>query len=159
VVAVSWPRLTGIDRRMASREDDIALLRRTALLRPLPLPAIEELAVRARSVSVPGGDPVFVQGDAGDCFYVVAEGAAEVRQDGRLLRVLRAGDGFGEIALLRRCRRTATVASKGGLVVRMIDRNAFLAAITGHRPTAGTAATIVSDLLDADARRTTDGGT
>ena len=45
------------------------------------------------------------------------------------------------------------------LVVRVIDRNAFLAAVTGHRPTAGTAATIVSDLLDGDARRTTDGGT
>jgi hypothetical protein len=44
-------------------------------------------------------------------------------------------------------------------VVPLIDRNAFLAAVIGHRPTAGTAATIVLDLLDGDARRTTDGGT
>jgi hypothetical protein len=153
VVVASWAWLRRIDRAMAARDGDVALLRRVPLLRPLPVPAIEELALRATAQVVPDGTAVFEQGDPGDRFYVVEAGAAEVVRDGVPVRSLGPGDGFGEVALLERCRRTATVRSLGGLVVRGIERDAFLTAVTGHRPTAAEAQEAVAAVLEADATR------
>ena len=52
---------------------------------------------------------VVTQGDVGDRYFVIESGEAEVIGDGRVVATLGAGEGFGEIALLRRSRRTATV--------------------------------------------------
>ena len=72
--------------------------------KPLPLPAIEQLARGLEPVHVPAGQAVFRQGDPADRFYVIEKGAADVVGDGRLLTTLGPGDGFGEIGMLRRCR-------------------------------------------------------
>jgi CRP-like cAMP-binding protein len=72
------------------------------------LPAIEQLARGPEPVRVRAGQAVFRQGDPADRFYVIEAGAAELVGDGRLITKLRPGDGFGEIALLRRVQRTAT---------------------------------------------------
>ena len=58
---------------------------------------------------MPAGEAVFHQGDPGDRFYVVVSGTAEVVGDGRPVASLGPGESFGEIALLRRVPRTATV--------------------------------------------------
>jgi CRP-like cAMP-binding protein len=139
---------------MGRRDGEVALLRRVPLLRPLTVPAIEELAVRAEAERFADGASVFAEGEIGEAFYVIAEGAAEVRQGGAAIRTLGPGDGFGEIALLRSCRRTASVVARGGLLVHAIEREAFLAAVTGHRPTAGVADEVVAGHLRRDERRT-----
>jgi MFS family permease len=151
-VAASWLRLRRIDHRMVARDAEIAILRSAGLLRMLPLPAIEELAIRSRAAVVADGHRVFAEGDLGDSFYVVAEGGGEVRRDGRLVRTLHPGDGFGEIALLRGCRRTATVVARGRLALRVVESDAFVSALTGHRPSAGAAQEHISGLLEGDAR-------
>jgi CRP-like cAMP-binding protein len=90
-------------------DKEIGLLHGLPMFQPLPLPAIEQLARGLEPVHVSAGQAVFRQGDPADRFYVIEAGAADVVGDGRVLTKLGPGDGFGEIALLRRVPRTAMV--------------------------------------------------
>jgi CRP-like cAMP-binding protein len=58
------------------------------------------------------------------------------------------GEGFGEIALLRRTRRTATVVSRSELRLRALGSERFLPVILGYTPSAQQAAAVVDDRLD-----------
>ena len=76
------------------------------------------------------GDVIIRQGDVGDCMYVIQEGQVEVlaERDGEELRlnVLDAGDFFGEMALVEREVRAATVRALGGARILTVDRKNFL---------------------------------
>ena len=116
VLAVaSWQRLRGLDRSIGVRDQDIDMLHTVAMLKVLPLPAIEQLARGLESVDVPAGQVVFRQGDVGDHYFVIESGEVDVIGDGQVVATLGPGLGFGEIALLRRSRRTATVRATSGL--------------------------------------------
>jgi MFS family permease len=146
--AASWRRLRRLDRSIGVRDRDIALLRAVAMLRVLPLPAIEQLARRLEPVSVPAGAVVFAQGDVGDRYYVVESGEAVVLGDGRVLATLGPGEGFGEIALLRSTRRTATVRAVTELRLQTLRPEHVLPAVLGYTPSAREAGTAVDALLD-----------
>ncbi len=116
VLAVaSWRRLRGLDRSIDVRDHDIGLLQSVAMLNVLPLPAIEQLARGLEPVGVPAGQMVVTQGEVGDRYFVIESGDAEVIGDGRVIATLGPGEGFGEIALLRRSRRTASVRARSEL--------------------------------------------
>jgi MFS family permease len=148
LAAAAWPRLRRLDRFIGVRDQEIDLLQTVPMLRPLPLPAIEQLARGLQPVSVPAGQVVFHQGDVGDRFYVIESGTAEVIGDGRLVASLGQGQGFGEIALLRRVRRTATVRAASPLRLQALASDHFLPAVTGFTPSAREAGTSVDTMLD-----------
>jgi hypothetical protein len=132
-VVLTWGRLASLDRRTVVPVREIALLRRSPLFRPLPAPQLEAVARRTSWVTVPAGAVVIREGEVGDRFYVLAAGAVRIEREGRHLRDIgNAGEGFGEIALLRGVPRTATVSAIEETVLLAIDRAPFLAAVTGH---------------------------
>ena len=91
------------------------------------------------------------KGEPGDHYLLIAEGEFEVSDGDRLLRTCGAGDGVGEIALLRRVPRTATVRACGPVRAYAIDGETFLEAVAG--PAAGAmAAAVVSKRLEASER-------
>jgi CRP-like cAMP-binding protein len=61
-----------------------------------------------------------------------------------------AGDGFGEIALLRDIPRTATVRAHPGAVLLALEREAFIEAVTGLPHSRLAAESLVDERLGGD---------
>ena len=61
------------------------------------------------------------------------------------------GDWFGEIALLRRTPRTATVTASTHLHVKVLTREEFLAAVTGNPDSAKSADDVIAARLRTSA--------
>ena len=100
---------------------------------PLPIARLEELAMARHARPRPAGETIIREGEPGDRFYVIAEGEVDVTEGGRFRRTEPAGDCFGEIALLREVPRTATVIARTDVDLLALEREEFLAAITGDR--------------------------
>jgi MFS family permease len=148
LVVLAWPRLRHLDRYIGELDAEIGLLHGVPMFQPLPLPAIEQLARGLEPVHVSAGQAVFRQGDPADKFYVIEAGGADVVGDGRVLTKLGPGDGFGEIALLRRVPRTATVRAASDLELQALTCNRFLPVVTGFPPSAREAGAEVEEMLD-----------
>jgi MFS family permease len=131
----------------APEADELRLLASVPIFSPLPGGSLEHVASRLVPLRVDPGETVIREGDEGDRFYIVAEGSLEVSQDGVPISELEAGGYFGEIALLRDVARTATVKAKTSAVLYALDRNEFLAAVTGHPQSAEAAETVMSARL------------
>ena len=102
------------------------------MLAVLPEPVLERLARGSQVRQLADGEVVFREGEVGDRFYVIERGRVDVTIRDEFVRSETAGDSFGEIALLRDVPRTATVTAATDTVVRSIDRDLFLPAVTGH---------------------------
>jgi MFS family permease len=147
LVALSWRRLRKIDASIAHRDEEVDVLNKVGLFRPLPMPAIDSLALHVGHAHVAAGQEVFHQGDEGDRFYVIDGGEAEVIGDGRLIGTMGPGDGFGEIALLHETVRTTTVRARTPLDLYTVDRRHFVVAISGYQSSSREADTLVEDRL------------
>jgi predicted MFS family arabinose efflux permease len=143
LVVPSFGVLRRIDDLAAGPHPDLDVLRGVPFFVSLPETALERLAAAAERVQVPAGEDVVKQGEAGDRFYVVAEGELGVSVDGAELATLHDGDYFGEIALLRDVPRTATVRARRDSVLVALDRDDFLTAVNGYAPSLSSAEAVV----------------
>jgi predicted MFS family arabinose efflux permease len=146
-----WPSLRRIDDEAVIAEEPLELLRRIAIFAQLPEPVLERLAAAATSVSVVADQVVVSRGEAGNHFYAIAAGKAAVELDDGTTRELGPGDFFGEIALLRDVPRTATVRALEPLQLYALEREEFIAAVTGHAPTLAATENVVVSRLPAGA--------
>ena len=76
-------------------------------------------------VVVPSGTLLVEQGEPGLLFFVVLAGTASVVRDGRLVSSLRPGDYFGELALLDKGPRSASVTSNTEMTLLVIRQRHF----------------------------------
>ena len=143
-----WRPLTELDATFAEPTRELALLREIPMFAPLPPLTLAQLATNVARVRFPAGAEVVRRGEPGDRFYVVAEGELDVGVDGRPVR-LGPGDYFGEIALLRDVPRTATVSARTDVELYALEREEFIAAVTGYAASTDAANAVVARRLAA----------
>ena len=92
-------------------------------------------------------------GDPGDWFIIIDTGTVEAEQAGVTLRTIGAGGHVGEIALLRRIPRTATVRAVTDTSAFGLDAPSFIAAVSGDRDAVVSAERVVdARMANADER-------
>jgi MFS family permease len=141
-------RLTPLDEAPVP-ERELQLLRAIEIFKPLPQPVLESLARALVPVQVEAGREVFREGERGDRFYIVSSGEVEIISEGRVLAVTKPGGYFGEISLLRDVPRTATVRAKDEVELYALERDDFIAAVTGHAASAEAADSVVATRLSS----------
>jgi len=138
---LSRPRLRALDDA-TSAPSATGVLRRVPMLAGLPEAVLERLAREAAAVPFAAGTVILREGDPGDRFYVVDSGEVAI-----LGRRFGPGEAFGEIALLRDVPRTATATAVTDVELVALEREPFVAAVTGHAPSAAAADALIAARL------------
>ena len=115
---------------MLRRNQKVELIRGVPLFANLSKRELEEIASIADEIDFKEGKELIREGARGREFFVLLDGAVDVTQDGSRINQLGAGDFFGEIALISRIPRTATVTASSpirALVVAERDFRSLLA--------------------------------
>jgi hypothetical protein len=146
LVGITWPMLIRLDVGVLLPER-LALMRGVPFLEPLAEATLERISGLLEPVTVAAGEAIFSQGEAGDRFYLIESGQASVVQDGTEVARLAEGGYFGEIALVQDIPRTATVRATSDLALLALDRDEFIAAVTGHAPSREAADAVISSRL------------
>ncbi len=147
LAAILYLRIGHTERISVVSEGTIGLLRRVPEFAELPLTAIERVAEGLVPVAAAAGTALMTQGQPGDTFVVIGTGEIEVIVDGRPIHRLGPGAGVGEIALLRKSPRTATVITLTDVTGYSVEASTFLAAVAGPAAAAVTERMVQSNLL------------
>jgi CRP/FNR family transcriptional regulator, cyclic AMP receptor protein len=107
------------------QDTKVAALQRSPLFEGLGRKQLVMLARLTDDLEVPVGSVLCREGERGREFFVIIEGEAEVTRGGRRLATIASGEFFGELALLERVVRTATVTATTPLRFFVISDSAF----------------------------------
>ena len=107
------------------KDKKVELISRVPLFAKCSKRDLQKIASVADEVDLPEGRQLTREGERGREFFVLLEGAADVHQKGRKLRTLGNGDFLGEIALVSKTPRTATVTTTAPTRALVITDQAF----------------------------------
>jgi glucose-6-phosphate 1-dehydrogenase len=94
---------------------------------------LEQVILALRPKQVGEGEMIITKGEIGRELYLVEQGEVEILDDaGKVVKVLRDGDVFGEIALLRSSPRTANVRAKIPTDLYVLDKRDFSRILRDH---------------------------
>ena len=136
---LGWPWLRRMDMenvaKLAQMEPRVLALGKLGILADAGRPVLERLAAESVEMDVPAGTTLIREGDEADAFFVLLEGEMAVRARGEEaneveLPSMTAGSYFGEIGLLERIPRTATVTSSRASRVLRIPGEDFLSVLS-----------------------------
>ena len=112
--------------------DHAELLGRAPLLQGVERRALEELAAAALVSETKAGTPIVVEGQSDDDYYLLLTGRAAVVVGQEPRRVLLPGDSFGEIAVLHRVPRSATVIAEENCRLLNVPGESLRAVLREH---------------------------
>lgn len=114
---------------MARRDDQTALLAQVPLFSACSKKELQALARRADDRKVDAGTVLVREGAAGDAFFVIVSGQAEVDRSGTVVATIGPGTFFGDLALLDMAPRNATVTAKTDMELVVLGQREFSAMI------------------------------
>lgn len=144
---LSYPKVRQVDRQavgqLAAIEPRIAIMQRLDILGGASRATLERLALSAGEETVPARQVIIQEGDEADDFFVLVGGEAEVIAAGeagvaQMLGTLTPPNYFGEIGLLARRPRTATVRAVTECSLYRIRGDEFVDALTAASLSAAT---------------------
>jgi CRP-like cAMP-binding protein len=92
----------------------------------------KELALVGKAsdeINVPAGQVIVTEGSQGHEFFLILEGQAVVRRNGRRVAMLGPGQYFGELSLLDRAPRNATIVADSDVTLLVIGQREFSAVL------------------------------
>jgi CRP-like cAMP-binding protein len=128
------------------------------LLKSVPLFAgcskteLRELAATADEIDLREGHVLVREGRPGREFFVLVDGTVKVTAKGRKIAELRGGDWFGEIALLTKVPRTATVTTTSAVRALVVTDRSFRRVVETMPSIALKVLATVGQRLAADAK-------
>jgi CRP-like cAMP-binding protein len=112
--------------------DPATALRRTPLLHTMGRAGLSRLMEHSRVCTFEPGSAIVTDGERDDTYHVLLSGRAQVIVNGASRAELLPGDAFGEIAVLHRVPRTASVVADDRSRVLTVDGEAIRAALRDH---------------------------
>lgn len=110
---------------MARRDTSTDLLAQVPLFSACSKKELQQLARRAEERRVDAGTVLVREGAAGDAFYVIVSGQADVDRHGTVVATIGAGTFFGDLALLDMAPRNATVTAKTDMDLVVLGQPEF----------------------------------
>jgi CRP-like cAMP-binding protein len=107
------------------KDAKVELLKRVPLFSKLDKKGLQDVAHIADELDLPAGKEMATEGDRGREFFVLLKGEAEVTRGGERINTMKQGDFFGEIALVTKMPRTATVTATSDVDVLVITEREF----------------------------------
>ena len=106
-------------------DSKIDLIRRVPLFSSASKSELAEIASIADEIDLPDGKTIIREGESGREFFVLIEGSADVERGGRKVASIGAGDFVGEIALISKTPRNATITTTSPVRALVITDRAF----------------------------------
>ncbi len=110
---------------MASRSKHLEHLAEIPLFSALSKRDLQTIAKASNEITREAGTVLVDQGDAGREAFVIIEGTATVKRNGRKVGVLGPGSSIGEMSLLDHGPRTATVTADTDMTVLVLSAREF----------------------------------
>ena len=107
------------------KDGKVELIKKVPLFSKLSKKELEEVAHIADELDLPNGKLMAEEGDRGREFFVLLEGEADVTKGEKSINTMHEGDFFGEIALVTKMPRTATVTATTDVRVLVITERDF----------------------------------
>jgi nitroimidazol reductase NimA-like FMN-containing flavoprotein (pyridoxamine 5'-phosphate oxidase superfamily) len=141
---------------LTAERQDLTTYRRSlafSVFRDLAVVAVENVEAKLESMQFEAGQLIVSQGAPADKFFIIVDGSVEVvHEEGeekvRSLTVLRGGEFFGEIAILRDTPRTATVRALTPTTLLAMDRGTFRGLVAQALGTTQDFGAVIQERLD-----------
>lgn len=106
-------------------KNKLDLIKRVPLFSSASKQELAEIASIADEVDLPEGKVLIKEGDSGREFIVLIEGTADIERGGRPVASIGPGDFVGEIALIAKTPRNATITTTSPVRALVITDRAF----------------------------------
>ena len=107
------------------KDGKVELIKKVPLFSKLSKKGLEEVANIADELDLRKGKMMAEEGDCGREFFVLLEGEADVTKGDKSINTMHEGDFFGEIALVTKMPRTASVTATTDVRVLVITDRDF----------------------------------
>ena len=134
------------------KNSKIELLRKVPLFAGCSKAELAELAMQTDELAIGEGRVLAREGQSGREFFVLVDGTVRITKNTRKLADLGPGEWFGEIALITRGPRTATVTASSPVRVLVLTDRAFRQVVQKVPSIALKVLASVGERLGADAR-------